>query len=313
MNDLLKLASNALKPLGYHIIRHGAPNILRISNLEKECDSLKPLRTSQYGENQTENTNLDSFIVYLRICMRKNRNIDTKARLTKTDIQENTLRCVNSLIKSMNEAKNLGDINLMILDDRSDEEALKALQTLLKTAQFPFMLKQTDKTGQGESLYEQFCLGKEQNAITYFVEDDFLHEKDGISSVWAFYKQIYNDFKTHCMIHPQEHCSLHSKYYPSYIIASPDRHWRTIRHATHTLLTHGHIVRDYWRYFENTKYVGVKKKRKRGSEAKTTNKIFNHIPGFAPLQPFAVHLQQEGLLPPYYDWKPLWEANKIKD
>ena len=206
----------------------------------------------------------------------------------------------------------LGDINLVILDDRSDEAALHTIKTLLKTAKFNYKIQQTIETGQGASLHEQFTLGRELNAITYFVEDDFLHEEDGITSAWNFYRQIYNNFKTHSMIHPQEHCTLHSKYYPSYIIASPDRHWRTMRHATHTFLTHSHIVRDYWDYFENTKFVGIKKKRKLGSEAKTTNKVFNHIPGFSPLKPFAVHLQFEGLLPPHYDWKPLWDANKVK-
>jgi len=246
--------------------------------------------------------------------MRENRNINPKARLTGENIEENTLRCVNSLIKSMNAAMSLGNINLIILDDHSDEQALNKIKTLLKSAKFPFEIKQTQITGQGASLHEQFTLGRDLNAITYFVEDDFLHEESGISSAWNFYRQIYTDFKTHCMIHPQEHADTHkSKYYPSYIIASQDRHWRTIRHATHTLLTHSHIVRDYWRYFENTKYVGIKKKRKLGSEAKTTNKIFDHIPGFSPLKPFAVHLQYQELLPPFYDWKPLWDANKVEN
>lgn len=311
MNDLLKLASKALKPLGYHIIARGAPNVLRIKNLEKTDDNIAPLRKGQYGQNQTKDAHLDKFTTYLRICMRENRNIDPKPRLTGQNIEENTLRCVNSLIKSMNAATSLGEINLIILDDRSDKAALDKIKELLKTANFQFTIQQTQTTGQGASLHEQFTLAKDTNAITYFVEDDFLHEEDGIASAWNFYRQIYRDFKTHCMIHPQEHCSLHSKYYPSYIVASSDRHWRTMRHATHTLLTHSHIVRDYWKYFENTKFVGVKKKRKLGSEAQTTNKVFNHIPGFSPLKPFAVHLQHEGLLPPFYDWKSLWEKNKV--
>lgn len=310
MNDLLKFVSNGLKPFGYHIADYNAPNVLRIKNLETE-EQITAFRKSQYGQNLTKNANLDHLTVFLRTCTRQNRNIDTKPRLTGASMEENTLRCISSLVKSMNKAVSNGKIELIILDDRSDEDAIEKIKAVCKKANFPWMLQQTETTGQGPSLHEQFTLGREQNAITYFVEDDFLHEEDGILSAWNFYKQIYTDFKTHCLIHPQEHHTLHEKLYPSYIVASPDRHWRTMRHATHTFMTHGHIVRDYWDYFENTKYVGIKKKRKLGSEARTTNKLFKHIPGFSPLTPFAVHLQFENLLPPFYDWKPLWDQNKL--
>jgi glycosyltransferase involved in cell wall biosynthesis len=310
MNDLLKFFSNSLKPFGYHITDHKAPNVLRIANLDQD-DEIQAFRIAQYGQNLTQDANLDHLVVYLRVCMRKNRNIDPKPRLTGQNIEENTLRCVNSLVKSMNIAKINGKIELIVLDDRSDDEALAKIHKVLERAEFPFRIQQTTTTGQGASLHEQFALGRAQNAITYFVEDDFLHEENGLLSAWDFYKQVYQDFKTHSLIHPQEHQILADKLYPSYIVASPDRHWRTMRHATHTLITHGHIVRDYWDYFENTKYVGIKKKRRLGSEAKTTNRLFKHIPGFSPLTPFAVHLQFENLLPPFYDWKPLWDENEV--
>ena len=310
MNDLLKFFSNSLKPLGYHIAEYGAPNILRIRNLDKDED-IGTFRKSQYGENLTKDANLDHMIVYLRTCTRANRNIDAKPRLTGASMEENTLRCINSLIGAMNNAASLGKIELVVLDDRSDDDAVEKIKAICSKANFPWTLDQTQTTGQGASLHEQFSKGKEQNALLYFVEDDFLHEAEGLKSAWSFYKQIYKDFKSHSMIHPQEHADLHKKLYPSYIVAGPDRHWRTMRHATHTFMTHGHIVRDYWDCFENTKYVGIKKKRKLGSEAKTTNKLFKHIPGFSPLKPFAVHLQFENLLPPFYNWKPLWDKNKV--
>ena len=310
MNDLLKLASSALKPFGYHIAEYGAPNVLRIKNLETK-EQIGSFRKSQYGQNLTKDADLDHLVVFLRTCTRQNRNIDAKPRLTGASMEENTLRCINSLIKSMNNAATSGTIELIILDDRSDDDAVEKIKAVCAQAEFPWSLKQTETTGQGASLHEQFMLGRKKNAITYFVEDDFLHEENGILSAWNFYKQIYAEFKTHCLIHPQAHHTLGEKLYPSYIVASPDRHWRTMRHATHTFMTHGHIVRDYWDYFENTKYVGIKKKRKLGSEAHTTNKLFKHIPGFSPLIPFAVHLQFENLLPPFYDWKPLWDKNKV--
>lgn len=312
MNDALKLLSKSLQPLGYHLRKLNAPNILKLAKAEKAQPALKTFRGSAKKTfPPIQDANLENMIVYLRVCMRENRNIDTKERIGGSDLTEATLRCVKSLITTINHVQNLGDIKLVVLDDRSDSAPLEQLKSVLSQCKSHFEIHTTKEQGQGASLHEQFSRGRDENAILYFVEDDYLHEEDGISLAWNFYKQIAADFETHCLIYPQEHEILHRELYPSYIIASPERHWRTINHATHTFITHGHIVRDYWKYFENTKYVGIRKNRRLGSEAKTTNKLFKHIPGFSPIKPLAVHLQFENLLPPYYNWEPLWEKNKI--
>ena len=66
------------------------------------------------------------------------------------------------------------------------------------------------------------------------------------------------------------------------------------------------IVGKHWKYFDNTKYVGHKEKRQLGSEKQTTDKLFNHIPGFSPIPAVAVHLQSQDSLPPFFDWKEIW-------
>ncbi|MGH1398665.1 MAG: hypothetical protein ACRBCT_05560 [Alphaproteobacteria bacterium] len=309
MNDALKLLSNSLKPFGYQIRKFRAPNLLRLKAAEKENAAIKTLRNAGHW---TTDANLDSMTVFLRTCMRENRNIDPKPRLGSDDLEDATLRCVNSLITAIHAARDMGDICLVVLDDRSDDAPFARLKALLDTAQCDVEIHTTAQTGQGASLHEQFTRGRDENAILYFVEDDYLHEAHAIRAAWDFYRQIARDFETHALLYPQEHHVLHEDLYPSYVLAAPQCHWRSMHHATHTFITHGHILRDFWEYFENTKYVGIKKKRKLGSEARTTNRLFKHIPGFSPIQPLAVHFQFEGLLPPFYDWKALWEKNKIK-
>ncbi len=310
MNDLLKILSKSLQPFGYQVRKHQAPNILRIPALEKSDPSLQSLHKGFYPED----SNLDALVVYLRTCIRTNRNIDATPRLTGVSLEENTLRCVGSLIVAMNNAHKefpQKSIKLVALDDRSDPAAQDKLKSVLSKATFDWEMKQTNEAGQGKSLHQQFAEGRTQNALTYFVEDDYLHEPDAIIAAWNFYKSVADKLQTHSVLYPQEHETLYKDHYPSYLILGEDRHWRTMRHATHTFLTHGKVVDKFWDYFENTKYVGIKKKRKLGSEARTTNKLFKHIPGFSPLKPIASHLQFEHVMPPLYDWKPLWEANKI--
>ena len=312
MNDLLRLISNSLKPFGYHVRRYRAPNILKVANVET-LDNQQNIKTPRLAASKgvsTQNADLDTMIVYVRTCIRLNRNIDPTPRVTGNDLEDNTLRCLRSLVHSINHAhKTRPNIQLIALDDRSDEAPLANIKAVLNDLNCDWDIRQTTETGQGKSLHEQFSDSRAHNAIAYFCEDDYLHEEDAILTCWDFYKYIAEELKTHSLVYPQEHAVLYDDLYPSYLIKGPERAWRTMRHATHTFITHSHIVDKYWDYFENTKYVGIRKKRKKGSEARTTNKLFKHIPGFSPLKPAAVHLQFEETLPPFYDWEPLWEKS----
>lgn len=314
MNDALKLLSRTLKPLGYHIRSFGAPNLLRIKNLENAANHeniVVPRKATQNAYAATH-ADLKSLAIYLRSCVRADRNINKRQRVTGPDGAENARRCILSLVRSIQYAQQHCpdlSIRLTALDDRSDPTFQNDIHEILQQLPCPWELRQTETTGQGASLHQQFTEARSMNTLVYFCEDDYLHETEAIAQLWKFYKDMALRLGTHMFLYPQEHAVLYADHYPSYLILGADRHWRTMRHATHTFLTHGHVVRDGWKYFENTKYVGIKKKRKLGSEARTTNLLFKHIPGFSPLKPLAVHLQFEETLPPLYDWRPLWDAS----
>ncbi len=312
MNEVLRLISKGLKPFGYQVRKFKAPNLMKINNVDGDT-AISSLRLATEKPYFTTDCDLDHMIIYMRTCIRANRNIDKTSRITKVNLEENTLRCLRSLVKTIEHAKkNMTGktIELIVLDDRSDADCLEKIKDVLKPLTCSYKIEQTKETGQGNSLHQQFKDSIDKNALVYFCEDDYLHEEDAIKTCWEFYEKVVNDFVSHTFIYPQEHPVLYSDYYPSYLVLGNDRHWRTIRHATHTFITHSHVVRDFWDYFENTKYVGVRKKRKKGSEAKTTNKLFKHIPAFSPLKPASIHLQFEETVPPLYDWRPLWERMK---
>jgi hypothetical protein len=315
MNDLLKFISNSLKPFGYHVRKYKAPNILSIANLNtaQNTGNIKAVQRTMGTPFWSDDANTDHMVIYVRTCLRSNRNVDLSKRVTDTSLEESTLRCLRSLVLSINHALSEDksrSAEVIVMDDISDEGSLKLITAEMDALTCSFTVQTTATTGQGASLHEQFSHGRTQNAIVYFVEDDYLHETNAIQTLWDFYGDTADKLGTHSVLYPQEHPVLYDDHYPSYVVLGRDRHWRSIRHATHTFLTHGHVVDLFWDYFENTKYVGIKKKRKLGSEARTTNKLFTHIPGFSPLKPAAVHLQFEATLPPLYDWKPLWNSMK---
>jgi hypothetical protein len=119
MNDLLKLLSNSLKPFGYHIRQYNTPNILKIRRLESSADAL---RRAANSSNHSKDTNTNHLIIYLRTCLRSNRNVDLTGRITGVSVEESTLRCIRSLVASVNYARQTlsnKTMEVIALDDRS--------------------------------------------------------------------------------------------------------------------------------------------------------------------------------------------------
>jgi hypothetical protein len=305
MNEALRLLKRALKPFGYDLKRAGDSLLLPLSS--KSIPSPETLTTvfkSFDNEKGSEAPyDLAHLVIYLRTCLRVDRNIDTTQRLTGLSLHDTVHLCLKSLIQSINHAVKSNphkEISVCILDDHSDNNYLEGLNKLFETCAVLVNFQTTTSRGQGNSLHEQFSLGRMQNALCYFCEDDYLHTETAIHDMWSFYEKIYWEIQGPLVIHPQETNSLYTGHYPSYILLGDTCHWRTINHATHVLFIHGKTVDRYWDYFENTKYVGVKAKRGMGSESKTSNLLFKEMPGFCPIPAVAAHIQFQETLPPFY-------------
>lgn len=311
MNEVLRLLDRVLKKQGYSIKKHPEYNLLplkKFADLSEQKQVYDAFNAN--GDAALDNTN--KLEVCLRTCINDKRAKGKRSELTGVSLEEHLLKCINSLLISINHAKKSNlEINLTIFDDRSEPSAINKIKTLCENLKCDWKIITTKKTGQGNSLYEHFSYAKDKEALFYFCEDDYLHEESAISEMVSFYKKVYEQTSTHLLIHPQEHELIYSQYnYPSYILLGENRRWRTMSNATHTFFTHSKTVHNYWEYFENTKYVGIKEKRHLGSEKKTTDLLFKHIPGFSPIPAVAVHLQTESCLPPFFDWRTLWEGIK---
>jgi hypothetical protein len=309
MNELLRVLDRALKKHGYSIKKHPEYNLLPLKNFGGFPEQ-KNIYDSFNSNADKKVANTNKLEVCLRTCINDKRAKGKRSELTNVDLEEHLLKCINSLLISINEARqNNIEVRLTVFDDRSEKTVIDKIRDLCEKFKFEWEIVATQKTGQGESLHEHFAYAKDKDALFYFCEDDYLHEKNAIIEMVGFYKSIYEQTASHLLIHPQEHELIYSQYsYPSYILLGENRRWRTVSNATHTFFTHSNVVKNYWQYFENTKYVGIKEKRHLGSEKKTTDQLFKHIPGFSPIPAIAVHLQTEACLPPFYNWKVLWDS-----
>lgn len=308
MNEILRLLDRILKKQGYSIKKHPEYNLLPLKNFDgfpEQKNVYDPFNSKQ--ATILDNTN--KLVICLRTCINHKRAKGKRSDLTNVSLEEHLLTCINSLLVSINAAiQNNIDVRLSIFDDRSEQAVIDKIKRLCDKLKCDWKIITTKITGQGESLHEHFSYAKDKEALFYFCEDDYLHEEGAISEMSGFYKKVYEQTGSHLLIYPQEHELIYNQYnYPSYILPGENRRWRSMSNATHTFFTHSSVVKKYWKYFENTKYVGIKEKRHLGSEKKTTDLLFKHIPGFSPIPAVAIHFQTIDCLPPFFDWQTLWK------
>lgn len=319
MNELLRLLRRGLRPFGYDVRRKNAYNLLPFKSVECLPELLAANRAFDRepppgGWMEADDTTVLKIIV--RTCIREDRNPRAQNRVTGASLVETVGRCLQSTVASVNDAMSRPGaprISLLILDDHSDPQYQAVLRGIAAGVRCDWRLQVTAARGQGASLHEQFTLARNDSALYYFCEDDYLHVPCAIHALWTFYRHIHQATGQHLILHPQEHENLHgSTLYPAYVLLGADRHWRTMSHATHVLFTHSRVVQNYWDCFENTRFVGNRRKRRLGSEAQTTNRIFEHLPGFCPIPALAGHLQGKNTLPPFFDWETLWNENAVR-
>lgn len=316
MNELMRLLDKAIRPFGYDIRRRQRPNLLPFDGIASTPDLVR-VRESLNTLSAAAETRptLDTVEIICRLCLTEERIAKSAIRLEGLPLDDVVERCFLSLVRSIDLAAcpkptGVPKISLTILDDHSDPNLLERVIRHASSLSCPTAIVSTKRKGQGWSLHEQFEMARDRDALCYFVEDDYLHTATAVFEMWTFYKQVHAASGAHCVIHPQEHEALYGRSHgPAYLVLSPYRHWRSASDATHCLFTHSDVVKIYWRYFENTKFVGDFAKRRLGSERRTTNRLFDHLPCFSPIPALAGHLQGETCLPPFFDWRALWDQN----
>ena len=171
MNDALKILDKLLKKKGYAIKKHSEYNLLPLKNSQNNPSLKMTYEAFDKKENTNRSDNVSRLDVCLRTCINKKRSRHNYNELTGVAIEEHLLKCVQSLVISINEAvKKNKIIKLTVFDDRSDGVPLEKMNNLLNMLMCDWEIIKTENTGQGNSLYENFNFAREKNSLFYFVK-----------------------------------------------------------------------------------------------------------------------------------------------
>ena len=256
-----------------------------------------------------------------------------KSRIFEKPKIEYTLRTIKSLILScknaLNEFPDL-KLNLIVTDDNSPKENLLLIEKLLNASglntkliklqknEFEEKIKKKDTKGNEISeamvsnmkniLKSLYLTKTDVKDLVYFVEDDYIHNKEAITEMIIAFEKISSQIGEDIFLCPADYPYLYNKVDDTKIFIGNKRHWRTVKETLITIMTSKKMIEKYWEDFFSMCTV-----RHHPMERKL-HEIYEKEYCLSPLPSLAMHATNINSvygIPPNYDWIKNWEENKV--
>ena len=257
----------------------------------------------------------------------------SKKRIFEFPKIEYTLRTIKSIIRSCELAKKFFKdlkIKILITDDKSNEENLFKIKNLLKSTniqskiinieenEFQNEISKTDTEGNEISknmisnmrniLKSIEISENEESDLFYFLEDDYIHIEEAITEMLFTYEKISSQLNKELFLCPADYPYLYSTIDDTKLFFGNMRHWRTINETLITFLTSKKMIK---KYINELKLMGTK--RHHPMETKL-HEIYKKEYCLSPVPSIAMHATNINTiygLPPNFNWKEIWEENKL--
>ena len=274
-----------------------------------------------------------SLTIILRTCASVNMLTQSKKRIFDQDKSEYTLRSLNSIINSLNFAKELFDnvnLELIIVDHNSEKSVVDKIKLIISNQFFksrfislnveefkkninPINEKNEKVTfnqmSNMSNIHQSLILAKESDDLIYFVEDDYIHSIHAIKEMIFTYEKLSSMLKTELILCPSDYPYLYSEIENAKIFLGDKHHWRSIKETLCTFLMSKEMVVKYWD--ELTSMC----KFEHYPFEKPLHNIYEKEYCLSPIPSIAIHLTNINSvfgLSPNIDWKKNWDESEIK-
>ena len=275
---------------------------------------------------------IQSLDVIIRTCSSVNMLTQSKKRIFEKDKIEYTLRSINSILRSVNYAKDYHPnikIKITVVDHNSSKENLEKIKNLLKSSTIQFNLLNLDisefknkikkinekneetipnQISNMSNIYKSLMLSKLSEDLVYFVEDDYIHELDALTEMLFTYERIASLTGGELIICPTDYPYLYVQTENTNIYLGEKYHWRKINETLCTFLTSRQLVEKYWDTllsmctFEHYPFESP------------LHAIYKRELCVSPIPSIAIHCTNINSiygLSPNKDWKKIWDENKV--
>jgi len=273
-----------------------------------------------------------SLHIFFRSCTNINMLTQNKVRLFNKDKSEYTFRSLNSIIKSIEKAKNKManvEFNIVVIDHNSKKKDLEQIRKQLlgstiqnnlislNIGEFRDDIKKINANKEAvtenqisnmSNIHQSLLLSKKESEdLVYFVEDDYIHQRDSIEEMIFTYERLASQLNHELILCPSDYPYLYTKLESSNIFMGSKKHWRTINETLCTFLTSKEIVDKHW-----PKLISMCKFEHYPFE-KPLHDIYKIEKCFSPIPSLAIHCTNINSvfgLSPNVDWEKIWNENE---
>jgi len=332
-NFLKRLFVKLCRIIGFEIIDQSNLK-LPVSN-RLATDNLstlgKKIISIPLGETQISRP-VKSLDIIIKTCTTVNLVTQNKKRIFEKNKSEYTFRTVNSLINSLEFCKEILkkiNIKIYIIDHNSKIEDLEKIRTIIKKSNVDFeiidlnlekfdQIKTLDKNNKVNeknmkatmaSILTSFNIAKEKsNDLVYFVEDDYIHQKESLGEMIVSYEKFSSEIKRELFLCPVDYPYLYKKSDNTNILIGGKYHWRTVNESLLTFLTSKSLINKYWRE------LLLMSENEHSPFETPLHKIYEKEICLSPIPSLAMHCTNINSvfgISPNINWKKLWDENEV--
>ena len=275
---------------------------------------------------------VNSLTIIFRSCTNVNMLTQNKKRLFDKDKSEYTFRSLNSIILSLNKAKLSFpqiEFDLVIVDYNSNKNDLNQIKKQLDKSnfknsiisldlnEFKDKIKMTNAKNEKvtenqmsnmSNIHKSLLIAKNQcKDLIYFVEDDYLHQKEAITEMIFTYERISSQIDRELILCPTDYPYLYTKIDSTNIFLGSTKHWRVVDETLCTFLTSRIMLQKYW-----NKFISMCQFEHYPFE-QPLHDIYKSEYCLSPIPSLAVHCTNINSifgLSPTMNWKQIWDDNE---
>ncbi len=332
-NFFKKIFIKICRILGYEIIDQSnfyVPTQKKSLNEDLNVQGKKSI-TLPLGETKISRR-VKALTVIFRSCTNINMLTQNKSRLFDKEKSEYTFRSLNSIISSINIAKSNFpkiEFDIIVIDYNSKKNHLELIENKLKKSnlknsiislninEFVDNIKKinakNEKVTENQmsnmaNINKSLLLAKQKcKDLVYFVEDDYLHQKETINEMILAYERISTQINNELFLCPADYPYLYTKLDSTNILLGSSKHWRVIGETLCTFLTSVKMVEKYW-----DKLISMCKTEHYPFE-QPLHDIYKSEYCLSPIPSLALHFTNVNSifgLSPNTDWKKIWDENE---
>ena len=270
--------------------------------------------------------------VIYRSCTNVGMLTQNKKRLFENQKSEYTFRSLNSLISSLNLAKKSFpqiELEIIIVDYNSKKNDLDQMNKQLNKIniknsiislnidEFEDKIQKINAKKENVTenqfsnmcnIYKSLLIAKNKcKDLVYFVEDDYIHQKEAIQEMLFTYERISSQITRELILCPSDYPYLYNKIVSTEIFLGSKKHWRKVDETLCTFLTSTQILVKYW-----DKFISMCEFEHYPFE-EPLHDIYKLEYCLSPIPSLALHCTNVNSifgLSPNINWKEIWEENK---